>query len=129
MEKVDVVSGKLPLVEHEKSVTILNLASCCPRWGSEQIDEHRTSLLDQSLKVNHDQALLIDMSQVTFFGSAFIELLLQIWNNIKQKSGAKMAICCASNYCMDIITITRLDSIWTIYPSRQSAIEGLTSKA
>lgn len=114
--------AKLPLVEQEQAVTILNLAACSERWGSDQIEKYRDALLDQSLKIKPDQSLLIDMQAVQFFGSAFIELLLQLWNNVKQKSGSSMALCGASNYCMDIITITRLDSIWPIYADRAAAL-------
>ncbi len=115
-----------PLTKHEGAVTVLHLAACSSRWGADQIDKHRAALLEQSCQIKPGQSLLIDMTSVEFFGSAFIELLLQIWNGVKQNEGSKMALCGASNYCMDIITVTRLDSIWPIYPDPSAGVSGLS---
>ncbi len=114
-----------PFIEQHNQIDVLNLIALSDRWGSDQIERHRTELLEASRHVPAGSHLLVDLTGVTFFGSAFIELLLQMWNNIKQKADAKMGLCGATDYCVDIIVITKLDTIWPIYKDRSEGLAEL----
>ncbi len=67
--------------------------------------------------------LVLDFSQTHLVGSRFIELLIQAWKRLRQRSGT-MALCCVQPFCSEVLQTTRLDSIWPIYATRDEAIAG-----
>ena len=70
--------------------------------------------------------LLIDLSNVNFFGSVFLSLLLLCWKQVAS-TGGMMVVCGASSQARELLRITALDSLWAIYDSRAEAIEVLES--
>lgn len=71
--------------------------------------------------------LLLDLSHTQFFGSAFIELMVRVWNRIK-KRGGKFALCGMQEYCDETIRVSQLDTVWDLYPDVDSAIDGMNGK-
>jgi anti-anti-sigma factor len=69
--------------------------------------------------------VVVDLSQTTFFGSSFIEVLFRAWNRIHTKPGGQFAICGLSPYCTEILQITNLDQLWKLYPTREAAVQAL----
>lgn len=112
-----------PLTEiREGDVTILV-------FGPElsQIDE--TNVADLGGRLNAvaeglpNPQLILDMSTVEFFGSSFIDALFRVWKKMTARPHAQLAIAGLQPYCRDVLKITRLDSLWQIFDSRDSALE------
>lgn len=68
--------------------------------------------------------LIIDLTRTVFVGSSFIELLIQAWRRVRQRKG-KMALCGVQPFCAEVLHTTRLDTIWSIYPTRAEAVAAL----
>ncbi|MBR9803400.1 MAG: STAS domain-containing protein [Rubinisphaera brasiliensis] len=104
-------------------------------FGSEYeaIDGTLVSQAEKNLlaAVDDDECrtLLIDMKNTRFFGSAFIESLIRVWNRMKVRDGSALKICNLQPYCEEVLTITHLNQIWGIHSSRQEAIASINSGA
>jgi anti-sigma B factor antagonist len=70
--------------------------------------------------------LLVDLSEVSYFGSAFLSLLLKCWN-VAQAKGGQLVLAGVQNRARELLHITSLDMVWPIYATRQEAIEALLS--
>jgi anti-anti-sigma factor len=64
---------------------------------------------------------VIDMSSTTYVGSSFIELLVRAWKRVKNRNGT-MALCAVQPFCHEILHVSRLDTIWPIYATRDEAV-------
>ena len=68
--------------------------------------------------------LVIDLSHTKYFGSAFLEVLFRPYNRIKRKGG-KFALSGLQPNPAEVIRVSRLDSIWKLYPTAADAVSGL----
>ena len=85
-----------------------------------------SDLLAQPLRELDDPLVVIDLSQVPFFGSAFLSLLLKCWN-VTTAKGGQMVLCRVSERARELLHMTSLDMVWPIYADRREAFEALLS--
>ncbi len=69
--------------------------------------------------------VVVDLSQVSYFGSVFLSLLLRCHKMVKQQGG-EVVLCGASERARELLRLTALDTIWAIYDTRDQAIEALS---
>jgi anti-anti-sigma factor len=119
------VPATAPEVVRDGNVTVVTLGS-----HFKIIDEHALeggigeSLLEIAASVE-PAAVVLDLSEVQFFGSSFIEILLRVWNRLNERSG-RFAICSLCENCDDVLKVTHLDTLWPVYPTRRDAIADLS---
>ena len=65
-----------------------------------------------------------DLSEVSYFGSVFLSLMLRCHKAVKPLGG-ELVLCGASDMAEELLRGTALDTLWAIYPSREQAIEAL----
>lgn len=70
-------------------------------------------------------ALVIDLNQIKFFSSAFLNFLLRCQMLVK-KHGTKMALAAPSEQAREILHLSSLDTLWPIYPTAAEAILACT---
>ena len=70
--------------------------------------------------------VLFDLSEIDFFGSVFLSLLLRCWKIVATRSGT-MALCGASDGARELLRLTALDTLWPIYDTLDEAIAMLNS--
>lgn len=68
--------------------------------------------------------VLLDLSQTSFIGSRFIELMVRAWKRLQDRGG-KMAICGLQPFCAEVLRTTKLDTIWSITATREEGILAL----
>lgn len=71
-------------------------------------------------------AMLIDLSNVKFFGSSFIGLLMATANRLKERGDGRLGICGLTPFARMAFESTKVDTIFALYSSRD---EGLTALA
>lgn len=74
-----------------------------------------------------DQAaplVVFDLSQVTYFGSVFMALLLKCQRLVKPRGGV-LVLCGLSDLARDLLHTTALDTLWPIYDTRAEALEAI----
>jgi anti-anti-sigma factor len=101
------------------------------------LNESYDNLDDAALKADSDflleaastvdpPLLVLDMSNTKFFASEFLGRLFRVWQRLQKRKG-KLAVCAASELCGEILSVTRVDSIWTVTKTRDEAIEQIKS--
>jgi len=68
--------------------------------------------------------IVIDLSQVRFFGSVFISFLLKCHMLVK-KHGSEVVLAGASERTRELLHLTALDTLWALYNTRAEAIGAL----
>ncbi len=76
------------------------------------------------LKEDPPAGLVIDLSQVNYFGSVFISFLLRCHMLVK-KHGSEVVLAGASERTRELLHLTALDTLWAIYDTRAEALEAL----
>ena len=100
----------------EASPEIENMAS--------NLIEAAAAIVLNPLRDNPPNALIIDLSRVSYFGSEFISFLLRC-HLIVKKSGADMVLAGVSPRIKELVRQTALDTIWAIYDTREEALKAL----
>lgn len=71
--------------------------------------------------------LVVDMNRTEFIGSTFLEVLLRAWKRLKCRRG-RMAICSPRATCREVFEVSKLDTIWPIYPTRNDAVRAILAE-
>ncbi len=69
-------------------------------------------------------AVLVDFSNVDYFGSMMLETLRHIWMTVRD-SGGKLAICGCNPVCHEVFELSHFTSIWSIYETQEEALANL----
>ncbi|HEV3257381.1 MAG TPA: STAS domain-containing protein [Gemmataceae bacterium] len=70
--------------------------------------------------------MVIDLSQVKFFGSVFISFLLKC-HMLAKRHGTEVVLAGASPRARELLHLTALDTLWAIYDNLDEAMEALGS--
>ena len=70
--------------------------------------------------------LVVDLARAPFFGSTMLGSLIKLWHHV-DASGGKMALCNASDFVVDVLNATKLDTVWPVFKSRPEAEAALSA--
>jgi anti-sigma B factor antagonist len=89
--------------------------------------EDRTALIEE---IRHPEVrgVVIDFSNVDYFGSLLLDTLCMAWKHARQH-GAGMVLCNLSPGGQEILQKSKLNMLWPVYPSREQAVAGLRAAA
>lgn len=105
----------------EGGVTVISFGKDYAAIDEQKLDAIRAQLLAVTEQGTLPKAVVVDLSHTTFFGSSFIEVLFRIWKRVNG-AGGKFALAGLTGYCLEILTVTHLDTLWKNYPTRAAAI-------
>ncbi|GIX04646.1 MAG: hypothetical protein KatS3mg114_0515 [Planctomycetaceae bacterium] len=96
------------------------------------IEEMNWDLIEQAaeivmapLKERVAPMVIFDLSQVNYFGSVFLALLLRCHTAVKSRGG-ELVIAGAQPLARELLKITALDTLWALYDTREEALQALT---
>ncbi|MCA8995028.1 MAG: STAS domain-containing protein [Planctomycetaceae bacterium] len=69
--------------------------------------------------------VVLDMGNVAFFSSSFIEVMFRLWNRINKCENSGFAISGLNAYCKEILEVTNLTTVWNVYSTRDEAVAAL----
>jgi len=92
-----------------------------------QLMDEVAEIVLEPIKREEAPAVAVDLSGVSYFGSAFLSLLLACWKNVAERGGT-MVLAGPSERARELLHITGLDTLWAIYSSRDEAIEALLAE-
>lgn len=111
-----------PRLDVQDGVTVVGFDAGPHTLDEAAVDELRDQILAAT---DADPPLVVlDLSEVEFFGSAFIELMFRVWKRLQDRSG-QFAICGVSTYCSEVLTVTNLHRLWPTYERREDAVNSL----
>ena len=76
------------------------------------------------LKAQAVPMVIFDLSQMVYFGSVFLALLLRC-HKLVASCGGELALCGANKMARELLRVTSLDTLWNIYDSREEALKAL----
>ncbi len=91
------------------------------RWD---VVENAAELVMAPLNEQKLPLVVFDLSEVSYFGSVFLALLLRCHKLVRQKGG-ELVLCGASRLARELLQITNLDTLWAIYDTRDQALEAV----
>ncbi len=107
----------------EDGVTVVRLGEEYDNLNPQKLELVSKSLLDIAQTVN-PPLVVFDMTDTKFFGSVFLGSLFRFWRRLTTRNG-KMACCCATGVCSQVLDITQADKLWTVSATREQAISRL----
>jgi anti-sigma B factor antagonist len=85
------------------------------------LEEQAAELILNPLLRQENPLILFDMSQVDYFGSMFLALLIRCWK-LAISQGGSMALSGISERTRELLRVTSLDIVWPIYDSKPEAM-------
>lgn len=77
------------------------------------------------LKDDPPSHMIVDLSGVRYFGSAFITFLLRCHLLVKRR-GSELVLAGVNPRIRELLRTTALDTLWALYETRQEALDALT---
>ena len=97
----------------------------CSSLEAAVLEEELREILEQ-ISSRGVTGLVVDLEQAPYFGSTMLGGLIKLWRALTVVQG-RLVLCNVSPGEHDVLSATRLDSVWGIYPTRAAAIEALGS--
>ena len=88
------------------------------------LEEAVSELILKPLQSEVSPQVVFDLSQVRFFGSNFLALLIRCWKLVLARGGT-MVLSGLDARSRELLRVTSLDIVWPIYDSKREAIEAL----
>jgi len=111
-------------VTEQKGVTVIELGPSYESLDEPALEDLGGLLLTKAATIEPPR-LLLDLSQTRFIGSTFIELLVRAWKRLASRGGT-MALCAVQPFCAEVIHVTRLDTLWEVFPTKDRALDALS---
>ena len=96
-----------------------------------QLDESTIDLVNRKLvdlvTGLDSPSLVLDLTNVNFFGSSFIEAMFRVWKRLQSRPDGRFALCGLNPYCREVLEVTHLDKLWPMYSTQPEAVSQLQS--
>ena len=92
----------------------------------ESLLQPAAQMLLQPLRNDPPSHLIVDLAGVRYFGSAFITVLLRC-HEVAQQQGSELAVSGVTSRVRELLRMTAMDQSWSLYETRQEAIQALGS--
>lgn len=86
------------------------------------LEEQAAELILKPLLRDENPLIVFDLSQVEYFGSMFLALLIRCWKLAMSKGGS-MALAGIQPRTRELLRVTSLDIVWPIYDTKREAVE------
>ena len=90
----------------------------------ESLMQPAASMLLAPLKEEPPSHVVVDLTGVRYFGSAFITFLLRL-HLISKQRGSELILAGVNSRIRELLKTTALDTIWALYETRQEALDTL----
>ena len=92
----------------------------------ETLIEQAAKMVVQSLREDPPAGIVVDLSQVNYFGSVFVSFLLRC-HALAKRNGTEIVLAGASEPARELLHLLDLETLWALYKSRQEAMDALSS--
>ena len=90
----------------------------------ETLIEQAARMVVQALREDPPEGIVVDLSQVNYFGSVFVSFLLRC-HALAKKNGTEIVLAGPSQPARELLHLLDLETLWAIYDDRQEAIDAL----
>ena len=89
-----------------------------------ELIEQAAEIVMGPIKSQESPMVVFDLSEVNYFGSVFLALLLRCHTAVKNRGG-ELVLCGASKMARELMRITNLDTLWALYDTREEALKAV----
>jgi anti-anti-sigma factor len=107
-------------IERHGEVTVITATPALERLEF-RLEEQAADLILKPLRRQENPLVLFDLSQVDYFGSMFLALLIRCWKLVMSLGGS-MALSGVTPRTRELLRVTALDIVWPIYETRKEAM-------
>lgn len=115
----------LSVVTEQQTLIVMPLRSV-GTLGEENIRPELDELLAR-FQLPYPRSAVIDMTKVSYFGTALLKAIHAVWQCVKRLDG-RMALCNVSPTGREVLRVSKFDTLWPICDSRSEAIENVTGE-
>ena len=102
------------------TLVVVSLGNAGSLVGEEMACE-LTGLLEQ-FEQSGLQNAVIDLRNSPYFGTSMLQVMTALWKRVRARGG-KMAVCSVSDTGLEILQVTRFDTLWPICSSQEQALK------
>ena len=92
--------------------------------AGEDVHAELPDLLNQ-LQRTEVKHVVFDLKKASYFGSILLGVMSALWGRIRHRGG-KMAVCNVSDTGLEILQVSKFDTLWPICASREEALNRVT---
>ena len=89
-----------------------------------ELIEQAADIVMAPLKKQESPMVVVDLSEVNYYGSVFLALLLRCHTAVKSRGG-ELVLCGCSTMARELLKITALDTLWAIYDTKDEALDAV----
>ena len=115
---------KVLSVTREQGVTVIALGPEHEHLDDAELENLKGVLLTTAVEADLPLVVL-DLSRLGYFGSSFIEALICVWKHLNARPGGRMSLCGLTANCREVVGITHLDQLWSVFETREEAVRSL----
>ena len=93
---------------------------------SAELLEEAAEMMTELIEGHESPMLVIDLVGVPSCGSVFMSFLLRCHKAVKTRGG-EMVLSSASKMMQELLSLTRLDTVWAVYRTRAEALDAVGS--
>ncbi len=86
--------------------------------------EQETAAVLDLVESTQARNIVLDLSDTTYYGSTALGFFVKLWTRIRKLHG-HMAFCNVSENELEILRLTKLDSLWAICETREEALRSV----
>ena len=68
--------------------------------------------------------LVVDLANGDYLGTSMLGAIIKLWKRVSQRGG-RLALCNVSESVVQVLRVTKLQTVWPIYPSREQALSAV----
>ena len=93
------------------------------QWS--EIERVGTDVLAKLDESDSSLPLVVDLSELTYMGSAMVALIIRLWKNYASSDRSRFAVINTHETVREVLALAGLTSIWSITTSREEAEDSL----
>ncbi|MBI3863114.1 MAG: STAS domain-containing protein [Planctomycetia bacterium] len=119
-EAVHIPTSRLLQYEVDGETLVVLPQGDCSSLAAAILESELQEILNE-LSAHRFTGLVVDFERAPFFGSTMLSGLIRLWQSIALGSG-RLVLCNVSPPELDVLSATKLDRVWEVYPNRTEAL-------
>ncbi|MEQ8784743.1 MAG: STAS domain-containing protein [Pirellulaceae bacterium] len=107
-------------IEHIDEILVVTPKANLRELDYQQIEESGRGVLGM-LADNSARSVVMDFHRTDYYGSTALAFFLSVWKAVRSRDG-QMAFCNLSEHESQILSLMRLDTLWSVCGTREEAL-------
>lgn len=112
------------IIDFDKGILLIVPLGDLSKFDTVKIEEASRDI-SESLERHPDAKVLLDMSYLNYCSSAWLGIVMGVWRLVSGRGGS-FVMCHANQQIAKLLTVTKLNTLWSIHGSREAALLALT---